>query len=139
MPANGTRGGILIAWKGCVCRALSTRIDTFSASVQFQLVDGASWWFTGVYGPQSDEGKVQFLSELRDIRRACNGPWAIGGDFNMIYRAEDKNNTNIDRPMMGRFRRFLNELELKEIALLCRKYDILEEYQPAVLILEISD
>jgi hypothetical protein len=59
LPAVGTRGGILIAWKGCVCRALNTRIDTFSASVQFQLGDGASWWFTRVYGPQFDERKVQ--------------------------------------------------------------------------------
>jgi hypothetical protein len=45
-----------------------------------------------------------------------------GGDFNLIYRAEDKNNGNLNRAMMGRFRRLLNELNLKELPLLGRKY-----------------
>ena len=46
----------------------------------------------------------------------------MAGDFKLIYQAEDKNNTNLDRAMMGRFRRFLNEVEVKEIPLLGRKY-----------------
>ena len=40
----------------------------------------------------------------------------------MIYCSEDKNNENINRAMMGRFRRFVNDLELKEIPLLGRRY-----------------
>jgi hypothetical protein len=40
----------------------------------------------------------------------------------MIYQASDKNNDNLDRAMMGRFRRFLNEVDLKEIPLLGHKY-----------------
>lgn len=43
-------------------------------------------------------------------------------DFNLIYRAEDKNNRNLDRAMMGRFRRLLNDVELREIDLLGRRY-----------------
>lgn len=54
LPANGTCGGILIAWKGAVCQAISSRIDIFSASVQFVGLDGVNWCFTGVYGPQED-------------------------------------------------------------------------------------
>jgi len=46
----------------------------------------------------------------------------IAGDFNMIYSSEDKNNDNVNRAMMGRFRRFVNDLELKEILLLGRRY-----------------
>lgn len=46
----------------------------------------------------------------------------IAGDFNMIYSAEDKNNDNLNRALMGPFRRFVNELELKEIPLLGRRY-----------------
>jgi hypothetical protein len=44
------------------------------------------------------------------------------GDFNLIYKAEDKNNGNLNRATMGRFRRLLNELKLKELPLLGRKY-----------------
>jgi hypothetical protein len=56
------------------------------------------------------------------IRSACIGPWIIGGDFNLIYQAGDKNNDNLNRAMMGRFRRLLNDLQLKELPLLGRKY-----------------
>ena len=83
--------------------------------------DDPPWWLTGVYGPQSDADKIS-LEELRDVRIACPGPWLLAGDFNMIYCLEDKNNDNINRAMMGRFRRFVNDLELKEIQLLGRRY-----------------
>ena len=46
----------------------------------------------------------------------------LAGDFNMIYCSEDKNNDNVNRAMLGRFRRFVNDLELKEIPLLGRRY-----------------
>lgn len=75
-----------------------------------------------MYGPQEDANKILFLEEMRTIRAACTGPWIIAGDFNLIYRAADKNNPNIDRAMMGRFRRTLDDLELKEIELLGRRF-----------------
>ena len=122
LPAIGTRGGILLAWKGSVCSALQTRVDEFSISVQFNHDSNLPWWFTGVYGPQSDEKKLQFLQELRMVRSVCVGPWVVGGDFNLIYRAEDKNNNNLDRAMMGRFQRIINDLQLVELPLLGRKF-----------------
>jgi exonuclease III len=33
LPVDGTRGGILLAWRGSVCRHLNSRIDSFSLSV----------------------------------------------------------------------------------------------------------
>jgi hypothetical protein len=41
----------------------------------------------------------------------------VAGDFNLIYNEEDKNNHNLDRAMMGRFRWWINDLSLKEIPL----------------------
>ena len=125
LPASGdsgTRGGVLIAWRRGSCQAAATRVDTYSASVKFVLEDGNEWWFTGVYGPNLDADKLHFLQELRDIRAGCPGPWLIGGDFNLIYRSADKNNPNVDRAMMGRFRRLINELELQELELLGRRF-----------------
>ncbi|CAD6246850.1 unnamed protein product [Miscanthus lutarioriparius] len=122
LPADGTRGGILIAWKSNICQILASRVDNYSISVQFEEQEGRNWWFTGVYGPQDDVDKIAFLQELRDVRALCSGPWLIAGDFNLIYQASDKNNTNLDRAMMGRFRRFLDDVEAKEIPLLGRKY-----------------
>lgn len=51
-----------------------------------------SWWLTCVYGPQSDSDKVRFLDELRSIRASRSESWMVCGDFNLIYKAEDKNN-----------------------------------------------
>lgn len=42
-----------------------------------------------VYGPQSDEDKVLFLQELRDIRDLHVGPWILAGDFNLIVDPSD--------------------------------------------------
>lgn len=61
--------------------------------------------------------KVEFLQELRSLRTSLTGPWALCGDFNLIYQAADKNNGRLSRRMMGRFRRFLNDLELSELHL----------------------
>jgi hypothetical protein len=99
-----------------------TRIDRHSISIQFCNEHNRCWWVTCVYGPQSNSDKMLFLQELRDIRAACFGPWLIAGDFNLIYRASDKNNSNLDRAMMGRFRKLIEDLSLKEIPLYRRKY-----------------
>lgn len=106
LPAQGTRGGVLIAWKSSICQAIASRVDTYLISVFFSEQEGRNWWFTGVYGPQEDEEKMMFLQELRNIHSLCNGPWLVAGDFNLIYQAANKNNANLDRAMMGRFRRF---------------------------------
>jgi hypothetical protein len=46
----------------------------------------------------------------------------MAGDFNLILSPEDKNNENINRAMMGRFRRLVSDLELKDIPLMGRRY-----------------
>lgn len=81
------------------------------------LTDGFTTWLTAVYGPQNEADKCAFLQELRSIRQHRIGPWMLCGDFNMIYNVADKNNSLLYRRMMGRFRNFLNDLELKELHL----------------------
>jgi hypothetical protein len=58
LPATGTRGGILLAEKGCVCKVLAMRVDVYSILVQFDQLEGSMWWFTGVYGLHSDDLKI---------------------------------------------------------------------------------
>jgi exonuclease III len=96
--------------------------DSNSIAICISESNGQPWWLTCVYGPQGSDAKIQFLDELRDIRAACPGPWMVAGDFNLIYKDEDKNNQNLNRAMMGRFRKLINDLALKELPLLGRKY-----------------
>jgi endonuclease/exonuclease/phosphatase family metal-dependent hydrolase len=68
------------------------------------------------------EDKNLFLTELTERRSLCPGPWVVIGDFNMIMYASEKNNDNLDRPMMARFRRFAQNLELKDLYMHGRQF-----------------
>ena len=122
LPSDGASGGILVAWRIQLGIVGATRVDAHSLSVQFCSSNGSAWWLTCVYGPKQDQDKIQFLQELRDFRVQCSGPWLVVGDFNLIYKEEDKNNSNLNRAMMGRFRRWINDLGVSEIPLHGRKY-----------------
>jgi len=130
LSAQQTRGGILIAWRDGSFVVSQHRVHRHSVSVLFSNNDDPAWWFTGVYGPHRDDEKLGFIEELREVRANCPGPWMLAGDFDM----EDKNNENINRAMMGRFRHFVNDLELKEIPLLGRRYTWSNERDSPMLV-----
>jgi endonuclease/exonuclease/phosphatase family metal-dependent hydrolase len=75
-----------------------------------------------VYGPQSDADKLLFLQELRDLAAPDRERWLVVGDFNLIYQAADKNNTNLNRRLMGSFKATIDALHLKEIRLNGRRF-----------------
>jgi exonuclease III len=122
LPANGTRGGILLAWKSSEVTISNPHLSTNALTERVGEPGEAGWWFTGVYGPQEEGDKIAFLQELKDIRDLHQGPWAVAGDFNLITDAADKNNDRLHRRMMRKFRRTLAELELKELYLNGRRY-----------------
>jgi len=59
---------------------------------------------------------------MRNLKPPDGTRWLILGDFNLIYKARDKNNRNINLSLMRRFRRTIYYCELKEINLQNRKY-----------------
>ena len=134
LSAQGTRGGILLTWRS---RAVTITDASFSANAITTKVStgtGNTWGMTVVYGPQTNADKIEFLQELRDIRTACTGPWMVCGDFNLILRDEDKNTGSVNRRMMGRFRRLLNHLLLKEVYLAERRYIWTNNQSPPTLV-----
>ena len=134
LPADGTRGGILLAWKSRAVTISDPLLTQNALTAKVSVASGTPWWLTTVYGPQDDADKILFLQELRDIRAACPGPWMLCGDFNLIYRAEDKNTGGLHRHMMGRFRRAINDLALKEIYLNGRRFTWSNEQSPPTLV-----
>jgi hypothetical protein len=101
----------------------STSHSLFSVSVKIKHISQEqAWWLTTIYGPSVEDQKAAFLNELNDLRQIRISAWLLCGDFNMIYMAEDKNNSRLDRRRMGQFRRFLNEAFLKEIHLQGRMF-----------------
>jgi hypothetical protein len=114
LPALGTRGGILLAWNTLEMQVTDIVKDTYAVMGKVHPTIGEPWWITVVYGPQDTEGKIQFLQQLSVHRSACPGAWLVIGDFNMILRASEKNNENLDRASMRRFRDFVSSQELKD-------------------------
>jgi hypothetical protein len=103
LPAQETRGGILVAWRNDVLTAGCHRVHRHSIPIKFQTDGELAWWFTGVYGSHLDAEKPTFLDELREVRSHCSGPWMLADDFNMIYCTEDINNDNVNKALMEGF------------------------------------
>jgi hypothetical protein len=123
LPASNSSGGILLAWDRDLWSVANFIKGRFSLTAKVTLTANAqSWWLTCVYGPRLDAEKALFLEELRQLRLGCSGMWMICGDFNLIYKAEDKNNTRLNRHMMNSFRRLLEDLALLELYLHGRLY-----------------
>jgi hypothetical protein len=110
--SDGARGGFLFAWRRHINVSRATRVNSYNVTTQLKQNNGQFWWLTCVYGPQRFVYKISFLQELRTIRENCPGPWAIIGDFNLILNDEDKSNNNLNRSLMGRFRKVVNDLSL---------------------------
>jgi hypothetical protein len=74
--------------------------------------DNKIWTVTGVYGPQEDNEKEVFPEEIKDLKTRGKQEWLILGDFNLIYKAEDKSNNRLNRRLMTRFKETLDNTQL---------------------------
>lgn len=116
LPAMGTRGGAAIFWNNDLFSVSSQSMGLFSITVEVTVVSSSSRFFlTTVYGPTDDGSKDVFLAELIRCAPPLGSPWLINGDFNIIYEANSKNNCNLNRRIMGRFRAAINMSSLREI------------------------
>jgi exonuclease III len=123
LPADGTRGGIILAVDENHYRITESEVGVYSVTAHLVSTAGPlDWWITSVYGPQQDNEKIQFLGELRWIHHAVSDNWLLLGDFNLILQASDKSNTNLNWRLMGEFRAVVDDLELKELNLKGRKF-----------------
>jgi len=93
----GTRGGILLLWDDLHVDLsdVSTTRHTISATVRLKEC-GTEFIITTVYGLSKDLFKPAFLNELKELKPEAQRRWLVLGDFNLIYRAWDKNNRNLN-------------------------------------------
>lgn len=119
LPATGTAGGILLAAADRYFQfnPMHTTAHTISAKITM-LDENKSWCLTGVYGPQSDQDRILFLQEITGLKQQMEAEWLIIGDFNLIYRAEDKNNQRVNIRMLNRFKTTIDNLELAPLELM---------------------
>ena len=137
-PADGTRGGILIAWKPDTFQCSVQLFSPWSVAINGKLQQTqTNLNLIAVYGPQSDPDKVAFLQELQGRITSDlppNTATIVVGDFNMIVKASDKSNTNVNRRNMARFRKFINDMQLKDLYLHGRRYTWSNEQQVSTMV-----
>lgn len=135
LPMAGTRGRILLAWRGDHVMLSNPNVGSYHVSAVVTTTPGVSpWWITGVYGPQSDADKLAFVSELHDLCNNMAGPWLLGGDFNLVTSIADKNNGQINHRTLSKFRRFITDHGLRDIYLHGRRYTWSNEQSNPTLI-----
>jgi exonuclease III len=135
LPSVKTRGGIRIAWRSASWCGSQSRRGDHALTIRLTSASRSSlqWWLSVVYGPHRDQDKRAFLNELQGLRSAHLGPWLVCGDFNLIYRAADKNNTRLNLSLMAAFRNALNSMELTEPRLQGRLFTWSNEQQHPTL------
>lgn len=122
--AEGASGGILVGWCRDDWESPAQVAKQFSLTVNLQPVGPHStpWSITTVYGPVDDSLTPSFLDELREIRAAADQPLLLCGDFNLIYKAQDKSKDRLNLRSMRRFRRALDDMQVDELYLHGRLY-----------------
>lgn len=65
LPADGTRGGIILAADDNYYRLSQCELKSFSLTTKIVMREtNDAWTITVVYGPQQDAEKIAFLQEL---------------------------------------------------------------------------
>ena len=83
-------GGLGLFWKEEVHVALQSYSESHIDVLVGEPSDPGRWRFTGVYGKPKAEHRGQTWSLLRQLGVHNRWPWVIGGDFNEIVQADEK-------------------------------------------------
>ena len=68
-----------------------------------------------MYGPAHHDLSPSFLNELDNKCKSTVLPMVLGGDFNLIREAKDKNSSNLNYYLMKLFNDFISDNHLLEI------------------------
>jgi endonuclease/exonuclease/phosphatase family metal-dependent hydrolase len=75
-----------------------------------------------IYGSPYEDKKVMFIDELHRILASWQGPWFIGGDFNLSRFPSDKSTSKINQKYVDGFNDWVNKWGLVEVNPNNRKY-----------------
>lgn len=137
-PSKGKSESILVGVKMDSFDVGSFKQGEFM--IQLNLWDKrmkSKWNLVVVYGAAQDEGKIPFLSELSNFCSNSQEPTLIGGDFNIIRFAHEKNTNCGVHEYTQLFNSLINFYELREIALSGGGYTWTNNQDPPTLTLPL--
>ncbi|XP_073362379.1 uncharacterized protein [Aegilops tauschii subsp. strangulata] len=134
LPAEGTRGGILLAWKSDMLRVTNIQKDEFMILAQIlSLAEGKEWLVSSVYGPQEDTEKARFLKAIVQFGDQVRLPWILNGDFNIVCNPDERSSGRVNRRPMNKFRHKINRLGLHDMPLIRRRFSWCNQQEHAIL------
>lgn len=78
LPADGTRGGILLAVHEDYYRIHECFLRENSVIACIEATTClVKRWITVVYGPQGDSAKMEFLNDIRDLKGSTSDKWLL--------------------------------------------------------------
>lgn len=123
LPDNNTAGGILLGINDDAFDTLVWSINSFSATCSLRdKKDNFEWLVVAVYGSAYEDHKQEFIDELHKVSNSSTLPLLIGGDFNLVREAADKNNGNINLNWTSKFNDWTNCSALMELKLANRQF-----------------
>ena len=118
LDAFGLAGGILICWDKRSLELLDWEEGQFSVSCKLRNVEnGVVWVFIGVCGPFTRVERECLWEEIGAIRGIWEGPWCLGGDFNIILSQSERSKQGRITSAMRRFAQVVDELGLVDLQL----------------------
>ncbi|RVX11941.1 hypothetical protein CK203_009552 [Vitis vinifera] len=117
LNAEGAAGGILICWDKRVLDILDWEKGHFTLSCRFKTIEnGATWVFTGVYGPFTKVEREGTWEEFGATRGLWDDPWCLGGDFNITLFQQERSSQRRISSAMRRFADVVDDLELVDLS-----------------------
>ncbi|KAA3462681.1 reverse transcriptase [Gossypium australe] len=113
VEAEGSRGGLCLAWK----EDIQVNLRSFSKWHIHVIIKEddivGEWRFTGIYGSPYLKDKNTVWNLLRRLAHEDSYPWLVEGDFNeILYSFAKSGGTQRDKKRMDAFREVLDDCQL---------------------------
>ena len=116
VPANGTTGGLVLAWKFQTDINIICSNSNMINCVVLSSPPSTPWLLIAAYGPMMSSHKHVFWQDLRSIGASFNGAWMVFGDFNSIISQEDKRGGRVfASSSSGGFKDFVDSMGLLDL------------------------
>jgi exonuclease III len=117
-PFVGHSGGILCGIKSSRFNVITFFVGRFFVKARVSdLKFQKEYWLIIVYGAAQDEDKDLFLQTFSDICENLDIPSLIGGDFNILRFANEKNKGGGVTRFSDEFNSIINKFALRELPL----------------------
>lgn len=134
-PARGQSGGLITGVKSDEFEIEQSTVSTYFLAVLVRnRKTNHMYWVMNVYGPAHHNMSEGFILDIKDFCAEQMLPILMGGDFNLIWNNNERNQGQGDPRLMTLFNYFIGDLQLREIFISGVKFTWSNKQQQPTLI-----